>query len=96
LNVPLEDYYLWVKMLCKGYLFHNIQESLLFFRCSPAMFRRRGGMKYAKGELRLLIEMRRLGYINIVELYKNIIRRFLVRIFPNRTRSWIYKTYLRR
>ena len=30
-----------------GARFYNIQESLLFFRFSPDMFRRRGGWRYA-------------------------------------------------
>ena len=44
-HFPLfEDYYLWVRMLMNGARFYNIQESLLFFRFSPDMFRRRGRM----------------------------------------------------
>ena len=53
-HFPLfEDYYLWVRMLMNGARFYNIQESLLFFRFSPDMFRRRGGWRYAVTEVRL-------------------------------------------
>jgi len=51
-NFPLfEDYFLWIRMLQKGAKFYNIQESLLYFRFSPAMFKRRGGIKYAFREI---------------------------------------------
>ena len=44
LHFPLfEDYYLWVRMLMNGARFYNIQESLLLFRFSADMFKRRGG-----------------------------------------------------
>ena len=43
-HFPLfEDYYLWIRMLMNGAKFYNIQESLLYFRFSPEMFKRRGG-----------------------------------------------------
>lgn len=42
-HFPLfEDYYLWIRMLMNGAKFYNIQESLLYFRFSSEMFKRRG------------------------------------------------------
>ena len=35
-----EDYYLWGKLLVNGYKMHNIQESLLFFRSTPDVYKR--------------------------------------------------------
>ena len=45
-HFPLfEDYYLWIRMLMNGAKFYNIQESLLYFRFSPEMFKRRGYLR---------------------------------------------------
>lgn len=54
-HFPLfEDYYLWIRMLMNGAKFYNIQESLLYFRFSSEMFKRRGGWKYMINELHFL------------------------------------------
>lgn len=95
--MPLfEDYYLWAKMLCGGFKFHNIPEALLFFRISPAMYRRRGGVKYALKEIRFQMEMMQLGYINFGNMCRNVGMRFCARVLPYRTRSWVYKNFLRK
>lgn len=95
-HLPLfEDYYLWVRMLMNGAKFYNIQESLLFFRFSPEMFKRRGGWKYAVNEFRFLRMMRNMYFISFFEFIQNIFIRFSTRIIPNSLRSFIYKKILR-
>ena len=91
-----EDYYLWVRMLMNGARFYNIQESLLFFRFSSAMFKRRGGWKYAMDEFRFQSLLRRKGFITWPVCIKNIGIRFVTRLMPNTLRSWTYKTLLRK
>lgn len=96
-HFPLfEDYYLWVRMLMNGAKFYNIQESLLFFRFSPEMFKRRGGWKYAMIELKFLNRIRKIGFISYSEFFKNVLLRFVARIIPNSFRSWIYIKILRK
>ena len=97
LHMPLfEDYYLWVRMLVNGAKFYNIQESLLYFRTSDAMFMRRGGYSYAKTEFVFLREIYRLGYVKLLPTVKNFAIRFIVRIMPNRFRQYIYMNFLRK
>lgn len=91
-----EDYYLWVRMLMSGSKFYNIQESLLFFRFSPEMFKRRGGWKYAMKELKFQKEIRRIGFISNQMFLRNTLLRFISRIIPNSFRSWIYIKILRK
>lgn len=91
-----EDYYLWVRMLQKGAKFYNIQESLLYFRFSPAMLQRRGGLKYAIYEYRFLRTMRKIEFISFYQFGKNVLVRFILRILPNSLRSILYKKILRR
>lgn len=95
-HFPLfEDYYLWVRMLINGAKFYNIQESLLYFRFSPEMFKRRGGWQYAMDELRFQQMMKRIHFISFLELARNIFIRFSVRIMPNSLRAIVYKKLLR-
>ena len=96
-HFPLfEDYYLWVRMLLNGAKFYNIQESLLYFRFSPDMFKRRGGFKYACTEAKFQWHIHQLGFINLPKTILNICIRFGTRIIPNGFRSWIYKNILRK
>ncbi len=91
-----EDYYLWARMMMNGAKFHNIQESLLFFRYSPQMIKRRGGWKYALTEMKFQLTLYRIGYINILTMLENLLIRFGVRIMPNCLRSKIYLKLLRK
>ena len=91
----LEDYFLWGRLVAAGYKLYNIQESLLWFRSSPQMFRRRGGWKYARSEARLMKEFRRMGILSRGRMVRNIAIRFPVRIMPGPVRAMIYKRLLR-
>ena len=95
-HFPLfEDYYLWVRMLLNGAKFYNIQESLLFFRFSPEMFKRRGGFSYACTEAKFLWHIYQLGMVGLGRTCINVPLRFITRVIPNELRSWIYKKLLR-
>lgn len=90
-----EDYYLWGYMLNNGCKFYNIQESLLWFRSSRAVFQRRGGWKYAMNELELQRDFLKIGYINLFQFIRNVTIRFTTRMVPNKVREFIYKKLLR-
>lgn len=91
-----EDYYLWVRMLINGAKFYNIQESLLYFRSSSDMFKRRGGWNYAINEYKLQREFKKIGFINNMEFLRNLLVRFISRMLPNKLRSLLYKNILRK
>ena len=96
-HFPLfEDYFLWVRMLKNGAKFYNIQESLLYFRTTPNMFKRRGGWKYAMDEVRFQNVMRKMKMITWGRFLMNVAIRFPVRIMPNKLREVIYKKSLRK
>lgn len=92
----MEDYYLWIRMLLKGAVFYNIQESLVLFRSSKDMYNRRGGLRYALTEISFFRYLYSVHYINLFDLYKNVIVRFSMRVVPNRVRAWGYKFLLRK
>lgn len=96
-HFPLfEDYYLWIRMLANGAKFYNIQESLLYFRFSPAMFKRRGGWKYAMDELHFQSLLRQKKFISWSTYIKNVVIRLVTRLMPNWLRAFVYKKMLRK
>lgn len=92
----LEDYYLWVRMLKGGAKFYNIQESLLYFRFSAAMLKRRGGWKYAINEMKFQYKMWKIDFISFNNLLKNVPTHFIIRVLPNFLRLAFYRKFLRR
>jgi len=96
LSCPLfEDYYLWGRMMMRGSKFHNIQQPLLLFRRSPEMIRRRGGFTYTRYEVNFLRKLHEAGYITKLQLMRNMMQRYIVRLMPNSLRSILYKHLLR-
>lgn len=91
-----EDYYLWIRMLIEGAKFYNIQECLLYFRFSPDLFKRRGGIRYALVELSFQNKMYALGFLSLGSYMRNVIIRFVVRLIPSSWRSIFYKKILRK
>lgn len=95
-HFPLfEDYYLWVRMLMNGAKFYNVQEGLLYFRSSPDMFKRRGGLKYVGTEVRFQIFLLRSHFISFPRYVQNVVIRVMTRIMPNRWRTFLYRKKLR-
>lgn len=91
-----EDYYLWARMLLNGSKFYNIQESLLWFRTSNDMYKRRGGLKHAFNEIRFQDQLRKMHFISVWQEITNIMIRFTTRIIPNKYRKLVYTTFLRK
>ncbi|MGG3467838.1 glycosyltransferase [Neobacillus pocheonensis] len=90
-----EDYYLWVRMLIKGFKIVNLGEILLYVRAGEAMFNRRGGLKYLLNEVKLQKEFLDLKFTSTNDYVRNIVIRGSVRVLPNKIRGIIYKSLLR-
>lgn len=96
LHKPLfEDWYLWARMYLDGAKFANIQESLLYFRATDEMYRRRGGFAYALQSAKFQWTLNRLGVISPFKAIKSNLLRSTVYLLPNSIRRWIYATFLR-
>ena len=87
----IEDYYLWVRMLLKGYKFYNIQEVLVNMRAGQNQLLRRQGLKYAINELKVSWLFYKMGFLNFYEFLRNSILKFSIRIMPNFIIKLIYK-----
>ena len=92
----LEDYDLWVRAILNGAHLYNIQQSLLWFRLSDNAFLRRGGIDYAKNEIKFQQNLYKIGYISIINMYSNIFIRLIIRLLPNMIRKYIYVFRLRK
>lgn len=86
----LEDYFLWYRMLKGGAKFYNLQESLLLYRATPEMYKRRGGASYAANELRLFLIMRKDRFISIWKLMFYVPVRLCIRLLPSSIRGIVY------
>lgn len=91
-----EDYRLWINMIMTGAQFYNIQESLLYFRFSKDMVKRRGGWKYAIADAKSQWSFYQIGFLSFYTFLYNLVVRMLVRLTPNFIRELIYKKLLRR
>ena len=91
-----EDYCLWVKMIMNGSKMYNLQESLLYFRYSTEMIKRRGGWKYAKDDFKSQMQFHKMGFIGVGTFVYNITIRLIIRLIPNSFRNLIYKKLLRK
>ncbi|MDE5773663.1 MAG: glycosyltransferase [Muribaculaceae bacterium] len=96
-HFPLfEDWFLWARLMAKGYKLCNLQSPLLYFRTSPDMYKRRGGIKYAYDSFRFQLMLHKLGLITYLHAFKAGILRGTVYIMPNFIRKSIYQNILRR
>lgn len=91
-----EDYYLWVRMINKGYKFYNIQKPLLKFRTGNEMIKRRGSLRYFKNEKNFFKKLLEIRHINYMEYFRVLVIRFFFRIFPDNLRLFLYKNVLRK
>lgn len=91
----LEDYDLFVRILQKGYIAANIPECLVNVRADKNMFVRRGGWRYLKQDYKFQKQLLKTKYIGKIDFIINITIRSIVRIIPNKLRSYLYKKVLR-
>ena len=92
----LEDYYLWIRMLQKGFAGYNLQEPLLWMRAGSDMYKRRAGRKYAVSQKALFEYMKETGFITSGQYVKSVIVRTGSSVAPNWLRKLVFKTVLRK
>ncbi|EJT5931356.1 glycosyltransferase [Clostridium perfringens] len=91
-----EDYYLWIRLILRGYKLSNIDENLVKVRVGSDMYKRRGGVKYFKSEFKLQKLMKNSGFIDNKIFFGNIIIRLIIQIIlPNNIRSFVFKKFCR-
>jgi len=85
-----EDYILWIKMICQGFKFANIDEVLVDVRVGNELQSRRGGANYVIKEIKMQKLFYNLKHISYYRMILNIIMRSIVRLMPTFIRKYIY------
>ena len=91
-----EDYELWLRMISKGYKFHNLNEVLVYVRTDEGFQKRRGGIRYFKKTLMAQKKFLENGYISYWDFFINVLTRGMICLVPPTLRRRIYIKYLRR
>ena len=86
-----EDYYLWVRMIQKGYRAANIPETLMYARIGNNMYKRRQGIHFFQQEFKLQNTFYRINFIGTPAYVRNIIARAFPRLLPVFFLKSIYK-----
>lgn len=92
----VEDYYMWARVVAKGYKVQNIPDIVVDVRVNPQLYGRRGGWNYFHMNKLLFDEMRRLNLLGFNDYYYILFVRFVVQVLmPNWLRRMFYKRALR-
>ncbi len=92
-----EDYYLWIRMYLQGMKFANVGDVLVNVRVGEDMYRRRGGIKYFKSELKLQNYMLKNKVIGLGTYISNVAKRLVVQVLlPNGLRGLVFKKFARK
>ena len=86
-----EDYFLWVRMLMKGYKAANIKENLVYGRVGNNMLARRKGVAFFRQELKLQRAFYRLHFIDSRTYVLNMVLRSAARLLPAFALAVVYK-----
>jgi glycosyltransferase involved in cell wall biosynthesis len=91
-DIPLmEDYSLFARMLSNGARAVNVPEPLVFYRVGAQAFKRRGGMRLLRSELRLQREFRQRGFTSSAQFLRNVAIRGGYRLVPWWCRRAVYR-----
>ena len=90
-----EDYGLWCRMAARGARMANISEVLVRATAGRAMYRRRGGWKYAKAEVDMQAFLVDLKLKSRARALADGLLRSTVYLLPSAWRGWIYEKVLR-
>ncbi|MDD2399289.1 MAG: glycosyltransferase [Sulfurovum sp.] len=77
-----EDYYLWVRLLQRGFRFANLDEVLVKARAGDEMILRRHGWSYVKNEWRFVQCVKNLGFLSFLEYIRYLATRIPLRLLP--------------
>lgn len=90
-----EDYGLWARMISTGSRCHNLQEVLVQATAGRDLYRRRGGIRYAKSEWDLQLLLYRLRHKGPISAVAVALARGLLFCLPAPVRGVMYERLLR-
>lgn len=90
-----EDYYLWIRMLSKGFNFANIPKTMVYVRGGEDMVIRRQGKEYFFKDFKFQNYLYKSNFINIFDYVSNFFSHCLVRLLPVNILSKLYLLFAR-
>lgn len=90
----LEDYFLWAKIIAKGYAVRNLPQVLVHMRVDSGMYDRRGEFKNLKPILELREFLSKNHLINSFEKYLGDLLMLSNIIVPSNFRKIVYNNFL--
>lgn len=95
-DLPLmEDYWLFARMLAGGARAGNVAEPLVLYRVGAGAYKRRGGLRLLRSEVRLQVLFRRSGFTTTAQFARNVAVRGAYRLVPQALRRRAYRSWLR-
>jgi glycosyltransferase involved in cell wall biosynthesis len=85
-----QDYFLWIELAAKGYIFCNLEDKLLKFRRVDDFYKRRGFSKSInefKARFLAMYKLKRITFYNV--LYANMV--LILRLMPAKIVKMAYK-----
>lgn len=90
----MEDWDLWARCLAAGLQFRNLDQALVRAEIND-LVDRRGGLDYAKAEIRMAQELRQLGIASRRDTLQHLFLRVPPRLLPPEIREKIYHIFAR-
>ena len=87
-----EDYLLWLRLLERGCIFHNLQYTLVKMRVGTEFIGRRG-LHMLRGELRIIRWLYNNSWINSLKLIQLIVGRSILRLMPSQLKILAYRIF---
>ena len=88
---PMEDYWLFARMIHAGAKVTNLAKPLVRYRVSAGAYARRGGVDKLRTELTLQRHLRELGFTTRGQYWRNVIVRGGYRLVPEAVRRRAYR-----
>jgi glycosyltransferase involved in cell wall biosynthesis len=90
-----EDYALWALLISNNSRVYNIQDVLVDATAGLGMYRRRGGFRYALGEIYLQKHLVKCGVKGLFQACYQGLFRAIIFLIPTSFRACIYQSFLR-
>lgn len=91
-----QDVDLFGRMLYAGHKAENIDEALLWFRCSDELAARRKSWENTKSYINTIKKFWKMGYSSFFDYMKVAVAQTGMFILPAAMQNWIYKKFLRK
>jgi hypothetical protein len=93
---PMEDYWLFVRMIQTGARVANVPDPLVLYRVGAGAYARRGGLGQLRAELAIQREFRRIRFTSRAEFLRNVAMRGVYRLIPEILRKFAYRRVIAR